>query len=136
MLKATITLKIDQYRPLGSVFPICATMTMPKTPGITLSGENIIITDSGPAQLTFRILNSKHVLLGIAFAGTGRRSGKTDLGQGEFPTVTITRSLKTGSTLTVLNQDKNDKHYDYLILVQSAADGSIGIIDPGIQYEP
>ena len=136
MLKATITIKINQYRPLGSVFPISAAMTMPKTPGISFDGESIIINEKVPAELTFKIPNNKFVLLGVAFAANMRRRSGTNLGQGEFPTVTINRSSQKGSSLTVLDENKSTLPFDYVLMVQSTADGSIGVIDPFIRYQP
>lgn len=133
MLKAIITIKINHYRPLGSVFPISASMSMPPTKGIIFDGESIIITEPGPAQLTFKIPSKKFILLGVSFVANQR---KPDPGVGEFPLVTITRSAKAGSNLTVLDQNKSTIPFDYLLLVQSAADGSIGVIDPTIRYEP
>jgi hypothetical protein len=136
MLTATITITINEYRPLGSVFPICAKMTMPKTHGINFDGESIIVNEQAPTELTFKIPSNKYVLLGISFAANQRKKGRTNLGQGEFPKISITRSFKTGSSLTVLDENETTIPFNYVLLVQSASDGSIGVIDPTIRYEP
>lgn len=135
---ATINIVINQFRSLGSVFPIDATMSMPPPPipGISLNEENITITLTGQVQLTFSLSNPQYVLLGVAFSAYDPIHHQTDIGTGEFPLVTITRSLSTGSTLTVLDNGTNPIRYDYMILVQNASNGSIGIIDPGIRNQP
>jgi hypothetical protein len=74
-------------------------------------------------------------LLGVSFVAN-TSSSLTDLGRGEFPLVTITRSNTAGSTLTVEDQNQTEAPYDYVLLVQTVAGGSIGIIDPFIRYKP
>ena len=136
MTTATITITINKFRALGSVFPISATMAMPATPGATFDGESITITAPGPAQLTFSLPSNQYVLLGVSFVANTPYNGGTDLGRGEFPLVTITRSNTAGSNLTVDDQNYNELPYDYVLLVQSVSDGSIGLIDPFIRYQP
>lgn len=134
MTTATITITINRFRALGSVFPISALMSMPATPGVIFDGESITITAPGPAQITFSLPSNQYVLLGVSFVAN--QDGPPELGRGEFPLITITRSNTAGSTLTVDDQNLNQAPYDYVLLVQTITDGSIGIIDPFIQYKP
>jgi len=140
MITSIINVAITQFRPLGGVFPISCTFTQDQaTKGITISGENIIITADGPVNLIFQIGDPAYVFTGAAFDTT---SPDTDVGSFEFPLVTINRSPTSNmppNCLSIVdaNLPENiNKAYSYVLLVQSAVTGEIGLIDPMIITEP
>lgn len=137
---ATLNLTINQFRPLGGVFPISASLALSNVQGsatIVTHGKNVKITfPPGPPQpvvLTFALNDPDHVLLGIVFAAN--QAGKISAGRSQFPTIDITRNSNGQSTMVVtdncLQQDVGVR-FNYLVLVQSLSKGEIGIIDPDI----
>lgn len=135
MTTATLNIAITQFRPLGSVFPISYVLTQAQpVPGVRVTNGNIVISSTGPVNLIFQISGRAHVFTGVAFDTT---EPETDVGALEFPVVTINRS--PANTLSVIdaNLPQNiNKAYSYVLLVQSADSGEIGIIDPMIITEP
>ncbi len=135
-LTATLSVTINQFRPLGGVFPISYTMSLVQaSSGITASGADITITSSQPANLTFQIATAGYIFVG---ATVDADTAGTDVGSCEFPDVSITRAA-SGSSLTLDDANlSNDQGtiYNYILLVQNTATGEIGIIDPNIIAEP
>jgi len=134
---ATITVTIDAFFPIGSIYPINSTLAL--TAGdpqvFNLSGDTLTITvPSGtPVIINYVLNDSRYVLLGIAFNPNGAGAGRK-----EFPQVALTRTL-SNSTMSVTDASLaafQGVHYTYVILVQEVATGSIGIIDPDIENDP
>ena len=144
-LAATLNLTINQFRALGGIFPVSATMTLgPGTPdNFTLHGKNVKIElpqgQPSSVTLTFALPDPNYVLLGIAFAANTK--GSSSLGRTEFPSVAITRNAPggpTGSTMVVTDScdpSQNAVRFNYVIMVQSVSTAEIGIIDPDIETE-
>lgn len=135
-LKATLAVTIKQFRPLGGVFPISYSMgIIEASPGITVNDANIIIPGEQPTVITFKLTTPGFVFVGASFDAD---VDGTDVGSDEFPSITIDRSA-AGSSLTIndanLAQDVGVA-YSYILLVQNASSGEIGIIDPMIIAEP
>lgn len=130
---ATLTIQIDQFRPLGGVFPITATLAL--TAGdptiFTLVSNELKIRSTQPTQITFSLPDPGHTLLGVAFDYVGNQ---VRLGVNEFPTVLVQRGSQ-GSSLTVTDQGQVQGPYAYLLLVQSLRTGEIGVIDPSIDND-
>lgn len=133
---ATLSVNIQQFRPLGGVFPISALFSIvTASPGVQVQGGNIVITSNQPATLVFQLVTPGFVFVGATFDSS---NAGTDVGSTEFPSIRIDRT-SAGNSLTVTDsniaQDVN-KAYDYVLLVQNSATGEIGIIDPAIITEP
>ncbi len=137
---ATLNLTINQFRPLGGVFPISATLSLSNVQGpasFVTHGKNLKISfpqsQPAPVVLTFALNDPDHVLLGIVFAAN--QPGKVSAGRSQFPTINISRNSNGQSSMVVtdncLQQDVNVR-FNYLILVQSLSKGEVGIIDPDI----
>jgi len=135
-IPATITIDIQQFRSLGGVFPItCGFSLTQGDPNIfVLDGKNIYIrVPLGQAvQLTFALPDPGYVLLGIAYESS---TGSSSTGRTQFPTITLNRSPR-GCTMVVTDSGASQASYDYVILVQNALTGEIGIIDPVIENQP
>jgi hypothetical protein len=132
---ATVNVSIQQFRPLGGIFPITATFQLdPSTPPVfELSGKSIIVRTMTPTSITFQLADSNYVLLGVAFEADGTATPSS--GRAQFPQITIQRTQK-GSSLQVQDQGTTPTPYSYLLLVQQIATGEIGVIDPSIENEP
>lgn len=137
---ATVNLAVMVFNPIGSPFPIQAQIDppvpIPPTPNNIFSGDGdtIVVTlpngVSGSVQLNYTLSDPKYVLLGIAFAPALGGVGRT-----EFPSIQIARTIK-GSSMSVTDTcqtDFNEINFNYIILVQEVATGSIGVIDPEIE---
>lgn len=142
----TLAITITKFRPLGGVFPISATMSLP--PGVTqdfpiqVDGTNITmgVHEGTRVQLVFHLLDPDHILLGVAFATD---SSVAPAGQTTFPDIEVTRTISTqgipiGSRMILTDspQATTAQSFDYVILVQSVRTGEIGIIDPRIINDP
>lgn len=133
---ATVNVAIQQFRPLGGIFPITATFALdPSTPQplFELRGKSIIVHTMAPTSITFQLNDPNYVLLGVAFEADGTATPSS--GRGQFPQITIQRS-PGGSSLQVQDQGTTQNPYSYLLLVQQVATGEIGLIDPSIENEP
>lgn len=133
---ATVNVAIQQFRPLGGIFPITATFALdPSTPQppFELRGKSIIVHTMAPTSITFQLNDPNYVLLGVAFEADGTATPSS--GRGQFPQITIQRS-QGGSSLQVQDQGTTQNPYSYLLLVQQVATGEIGLIDPSIENEP
>ena len=140
-LAATLNITINQFRALGGIFPVSATMTLaPGTPdAFTIHGKNVTIElpqgQQSSVTLTFVLPDPNYVLLGIAFASNTK--GSSSLGRTEFPSVAITRNSQ-GSSMVVTDScdpSQNAVRFNYVIMVQSVNTAEIGIIDPDIETE-
>jgi hypothetical protein len=142
MHKGIFSIKINQFRPLGGIMPINATITLkpPLDPVFSIHGNNITIKipkgDTSPVEMVFKLHSTQYLLIGIAF--TDPRGG---VGQDEFPVVKLEPDVvgaKTFRKMSLLDADGPQDQgvfYDYVILVQSVATGEIGIIDPGVESD-
>lgn len=134
---ATITVTIDAFFPIGSIYPISSTLAL--TAGdpqvFNLSDDTLTITvpPSTSVVVNYVLNDARYVLLGIAFNPHGPGAGRQ-----EFPSVTLNRTT-TNSQMAVTDVSlpaAQGVPYTYVILVQEVATGSIGIIDPDIENEP
>jgi hypothetical protein len=138
---ATINVTVNQFRPLGGVFPISAVLELDEpAPGITVSDDgSIVVKSDEPMTIVFHLTSPDYVFTGAAFS---TKSKRTDVGALEFPVVTINRSpngTPSGNCLSIVdaNEPQNlGKRYNYVLLVQNAATAEIGMIDPGMVNEP
>lgn len=150
MYTATTQITIQQFVPMNGIVGespcIAATISPPlntspqpsgqKVPVFTGDGESITVTVpkdyTGSVQLTYQLFDSRYVLLGLAFETPGEDAGLT-----EFSTLAINRDT-TSSQIVVTDDcipEMTGVHYGYVILVQEAATGAIGLIDPEIDTE-
>lgn len=134
---ATITVTIDAFFPIGSIYPISSTLAL--TAGnpqvFNLSDDTLTITvaPSTPVVINYVLNSNAYVLLGIALNPHGNGAGRQ-----EFPSVTLNRTT-TSSQMAVTDLSlpaAQGINYAYVILVQEVATGNIGIIDPDIENEP
>ncbi|HWA24769.1 MAG TPA: hypothetical protein VG734_03770 [Lacunisphaera sp.] len=135
---ATINVTVNQFRPLGGVFPISAVLELTEpTPGITVIDGSIVVKSDAAMTINFQLTSPDYVFTGAAFS---TKSVDTDVGATEFPTITINRnSSAKGNVLSVLdanNPDNRGTQYNYVLLVQNAATAEIGMIDPAIVNDP
>ena len=134
---ATITVAIDAFYPIGSIYPINASLAL--TGGdanvFNLSDDKLTITvpPGTPVKINYVLNDARYVLLGIAFNPNGPGAGRQ-----EFPKVTLTRSLANSQMVVDDSslQAFQGVDYTYVILVQEVKTGSIGLIDPDIENEP
>lgn len=133
---ATIAVSIDQFRPLGSVFPITATYSvLTASPNIKVKGGYIAIIGSQAATLTFQLTEPGYVFVGATFDAV---AAKAQVGTVEFPNITINRT-PGGNTLSILDANLGKDAgtaYNYILLVQDTSTGDIGLIDPIIRDDP
>ena len=136
---ATLNVTIDQFRPIGGVFPTSATIRLASpVKGITVINGDIIIKTCAPVNLVYEIDSADYIFIGAAFDAN---TPDVDVGTDEFPLVTINRnaSSKTvANTMSVYNANRpedRDKNYSYVLLVQDTTSGAIGIIDPIIRND-
>lgn len=149
MYTATVLLTINEFVPMDGVYgkspSINATIAPPKDTSppplnepSAFSGDGqsikIVVPPDyvGSVQITYQLPDPRYVLLGLAF-----KSPQGGLARVEFRTLTINRD-PFASILTVTDScsptgDRVD--YDYVILVQEAETGNIGLIDPDIETE-
>jgi hypothetical protein len=134
-------IKINQFRPLGGVMPINATISMPlgHDPVFKVRGNNIFITlpegDTSDVELVFRLFSNDYLLIGITF--TDPEGG---VGKDEFPMVVLEPDIEDPNDDAYRKMTVRDAHeardknifYSYVILVQDTKTGEVGIIDPGI----
>jgi hypothetical protein len=132
----TLAVTINAFRPIGSVYPIDATLAMTAgDPGIfSFDGETLIVTlpSSQPVQIIYQLSDPRYVLLGIAFSPP-----KGGVGRVEFPTVTLNRNPVWSQMFVVdaAYSQLSGVDYPYVVLVQEVASGAIGLIDPDIETE-
>jgi len=135
-ITATINVTINQFRPLGGVFPISAVMELAAPQdGIKPLDGSIVVKSGQPATLVFQLTNPAYVFAGVAFDTS---IAEVDVGTTEFPRVVIDRDPKR-NRLSVIDANLSEdsgKTYNYILLVQNTATGEIGIIDPPITNEP
>lgn len=150
MYTATTQITIVEFKPMSGVIAdspcIAATIsppvnTSPQPPNQTVpvfsgDGESITITVpkgyTGSTQLTYQLFDSRYVLLGLAFQGPNGGAGRT-----EFSSIAIERDT-TSTQITVTDAcvpALAGIDFNYVILVQEAATGFIGIIDPDIETD-
>lgn len=145
---AQFTISITKFRPLGGVFPISARFmptpgTTPDFPVVT-NGANITLQppEGSPVQLIFELSEPQYVLLGAAF---GTNTAVPSVGQATFPDIDIRHlcnpaGVPTGSRMTITDnahfKGELPQVFNYVILVQDALSGEIGIIDPRIVNRP
>ncbi len=134
---ATIVLTIDAFFPIGSIYSInyAMALTSGNTANFNLTDGLLTVTVPVDTNVTlnYELNDPRYVLLGIAFNPNGPGAGRK-----EFPQVLLTRTLQN-STMAVTDASRGSCEgidYTYVILVQEAASGSIGLIDPGIVNEP
>ena len=133
---ATLQIAISAFRPTGSVFPISATLSLVAgDPGnFSFNGQTLVITlpSSQNVQLIYQLPDPRYVLLGLAFNPV-----QGGVGRVEFPTITLNRNpscsqmFVTDAALPQLS----GVDYSYVILVQEAATGAMGVIDPYIETD-
>lgn len=134
---ATVSITINQFRALGSIFPISAGYSLVQaSPGVALTPSNtLVVASNQAATLVFQLSSPGYVFVGATFDSD---APGTDVGTTEFPTVTINRS-SAGNSLTIndanVSQDSGVA-YSYILLVQNTVTGAIGIIDPLIINDP
>ena len=136
---ATLKVTIDQFRPIGGVFPTSATIKLASpVPGISVVNGDIICKTCKPINLLYEIDSADYIFIGAAFDAN---TLDIDVGTDAFPLVTINRdagSKTPANTLCVLNanllEDRN-KNYSYVLMVQATTTGEIGIIDPIIRND-
>jgi hypothetical protein len=149
MYTATVLITIDSFVPMTGIYgqspSIVARLSPPHdtsppphpaTPVFSGDGESIQITVPknypGSVQLTYQLPDPRYVLLGLAFKGPNGGVGRQ-----EFRNIAIQRDT-FGSQLTVTDaclSRFNQVDFDYVILVQEAGTGNIGLIDPDIETE-
>jgi len=139
MITAIINVTINQFRPLGGVFPVTAAMELvAPVPGVVFNNGNIVIRTKDPVTLVFQLTGPDFVFVGTAF---NTDEPAVDLGVDEFPTVKINRTPTRGllpNSLSVVdaNLQKSDGNdYSYVLLIQSTRTGEIGMIDPTVSNE-
>lgn len=89
------------------------------------------------AMITYQLADSRHVILGIAFAPKDT-DGK-HVGQQEFPLVSMNRDPFSSEMAVVDMCDDVDgkaSAFSYGILIQEVVTGNIGIYDPTIINDP
>ncbi len=91
------------------------------------------VNDPNPVDLTFSLNDSAYVLIGIYFTAIG---SPHPVGRLEFPTITIDREIPDSTMVVSDAAVPIPEAYTYAILVQQAATGHIGIIDPIIVNRP
>lgn len=137
-ITATLNLTISSFLPIdqGSVTYSMTLATdepqiftlLPPPPSYQLIIEKPV-NDPRPVQLIFSLNDPAYVLVGIYFT-----NAQHSLGRREFPTISIDRSDPI-STMRVADAAIPET-YTYAILVQQAATGLIGLVDPVIINRP
>jgi hypothetical protein len=140
MYTATVQLTIKTFVPMNGVIkdsasidaiiaPPVNTSPQPQTDVFSGDGQSITITVPkgyiGSVGLTYQLPSSAYVLLGVSFKSLLRGAGRV-----EFPGVQIDRDPTGGQMGVLTSCDPNSAGYSYVILVQEAATGNIGLIDP------
>lgn len=144
---AEFSIAITKFRPLGGVFPISARLeitpgTTPEFP-VTVDGTNITIEPPAgvPVELIFHLAQPDYILLGVAFSANAVGS----VGQVTFPDINIRHlvndaGVPCGCRMTVVDNSRltpgGQQSFNYIVLVQEAISGEIGIIDPRIVNKP
>lgn len=160
-----IDVNMLRFRCVGGVFPSIATFAFaPGTPlvnqnnpdlayftlpsglpdtsaQIDISNNSLTIWANNPVTFSFRLKDWNHIFLGVSWD-----SLNNSVGRETFPEVNIVQSLSTDepvvpiSTLTVKDVPDGNGNpnmlFRYLLLVQNAASGEIGLIDPSIKNKP
>jgi len=142
MYSANILATILTFRPIGTgnikakLWPL--TDTSPNAPtGVfqySLMGDPTLVVKLptgyvGTIDLTYQLPDPRYLLIGIAF---NPKKSHGDSGCREFPAISINRD-PYGSQLTFIDAclPEFDKVvFNYVILVQEATTGLIGLIDP------
>ncbi len=133
---ATLSIQVNSFRPLGSVFSINATLSLAQGDPGTFTFDGVTLTIRVPAgqpvQIVYQLPDPRYVLLGVAFNPITGSVGRT-----EFPTITLNRD-PNGSQMFVTDNDLarfDGTNFDYVILAQETLTGNIGLIDPEIETE-
>ncbi len=133
---ATLKITINAFNPIGSVYPINASLTLTSgDPSIfSLTGDSLLITlpSQQPVQLIYQLPDPRYVLLGLAFTNP-----KGGVGRTQFPSIIVNRDA--ASSQMVVNDAAVEKcngiDFTYVILVQDALTGAIGLIDPDVETD-
>lgn len=142
MFSANILTKVLAFHPMGAgnikavLWPL--TDTSPNAPtGVfqySLKEDPMLVAKLpkgyvGTIGLTYQLPDPRYLLIGIAF---NPKKSHGDSGCREFPTININRD-PYGSQLTLIDAclpEFDQVVFNYVILVQEAATGLIGLIDP------
>lgn len=159
---AVIDVTIDQFRPMGGIFPCFATFAfapgqtpVPNDPDsiyftlegqpdsqatLTLDVNNFAVDTPSTVAIVFRLADWNYVFLGIAWASSDNSVGRLTFPQTSIQNLPPADPLPPSSLMTVVDDPTADAnssgYYRYLILVQNAATGEIGMIDPSIKNKP
>lgn len=145
MYTATVQLTINSFVPMSGVYgqspSIDATIGAPKDVSPEPSedvfsgdGQSITITVpkgyDGSVQIIYQLADPNYVLLGAAF-----KNPNGGVGREEFRQVDLYRDPNSSSMMVTDScMQKCDKvMFSYVILVQEAKTGNIGLIDPDIE---
>lgn len=148
MYTATTQITITEFVPItqfpangnctkATISPPVNTSPQPpnqKTPVFTGDGQSITITVpkgyQGATQLTYQLFDPQYVLLGIAFSGPLGGAARE-----EFNQLDIYRDTTSSQIIVTDTCDPQctGVEYQYLILIQEATTGAIGMIDPDIE---
>lgn len=160
---AVVDVTIQQFRPMGGIFPCFADFALapgqPPVPGdtdsiyftvagqpdldatLTLDVNSFAIDAPSKVAIVFRMEDWNYIFLGVAWA-----SSDNSVGRLTFPNMAIQNlpppqdGAAPYSLMTVVDDptaDTNSDHYyRYIILVQNAVTGEIGMIDPSIKNKP
>jgi hypothetical protein len=146
---ALVEIGIEKFVPMTGVYgespSIVATISPPKdispppqpsTPVFSGNGEFIKVTVpkdyTGAVQIVYQLQDPRYVLLGAAF-----KSPTGGVGETEFREILLERDPASSQmTVTDACLPSWDKvNFSYVILVQEASTGNIGLIDPGIETD-
>jgi len=150
-----LTVTVTQFRSLGAITPLQATVSdwtgfkmpagipMPQpAPTLTLTEGSIVVCSQYPVRLIFNMPDSNYVLTGIAWEEVVPNA----VGEKAFPDIYVQRGSNIpvpygpevvgGSSLTVTDNAQEPGNYNYVLLIQDAITGEIGVLDPGMDNHP